>query len=77
MGSRDLPDMYALGPAALGLQACISGKSLLPMLQLILEPSNPLKSKTGSHFVKAHSLNKNRPSQRSAIRLYLLPLYSP
>ena len=38
MGSWDLPDMYipsALGPAALGLYAYISGKSLLPMLQLI------------------------------------------
>ena len=35
MGSRDLPDMYALRPAALGLQAYISGKSLLLMLKLI------------------------------------------
>ena len=34
MCSRDLPDMYALGPAALGLRAYISGKSLVPMLQL-------------------------------------------
>ena len=31
MGSRDLPDMYALG-----LWVYISGKSLLPILQLIL-----------------------------------------
>ena len=30
MGSQDLPDMYALSP-----RAYISGKSLLPMLQLI------------------------------------------
>ena len=28
--------MYALGPAALGLWAYISGKSLMPMLQLLL-----------------------------------------
>ena len=34
MGTRDLPDMYALGPVALGLWAYISGKSLMPMLQL-------------------------------------------
>ena len=27
--------MYALGPAALGLWAYISGKSLVPMLQLL------------------------------------------
>ena len=31
MGARDLPDMYALSP-----QAYISGKSLAPMLQLLL-----------------------------------------
>ena len=30
MDTRDLPDMYALG-----LQAYISGKSLVPMLQLL------------------------------------------
>ena len=35
MAIRDLPDMYALGPAALGLRAYISGKSLMAMLQLI------------------------------------------
>ena len=35
MGSCDLPDMYALRPAALGLWAYISGKSLMPMLQLL------------------------------------------
>ena len=35
-GSRDLPDMYALGPAALRLWAYIIGKSFLSMLQLIL-----------------------------------------
>ena len=34
MGARDSPDMYALGPAALGLRAYISGISLAPMLQL-------------------------------------------
>ena len=32
MGTRALPDMYALGPAALGLLAYISGKALVPML---------------------------------------------
>ena len=31
MCTRDLPDMYALGP-----RAYISGKSLVPMLQLLL-----------------------------------------
>ena len=36
MGARDSPDMYALGPAALGLQAYLLGKSLAPMLQLLL-----------------------------------------
>ena len=34
MCSRDLPDMYALG-----LWAYISGKSLVPMLQLLLVTS--------------------------------------
>ena len=33
MGARDLPDMYALG-----LRACISGKSLVPVLQLLHVP---------------------------------------
>ena len=33
MGTRDLPDMYALSPWA-WLWAYISGKSLVPMLQL-------------------------------------------
>ena len=35
IGTRNLPDMYALGPVALGLWAYISGKSLVPMLQLL------------------------------------------
>ena len=35
MGAHDLPDMYALGPAARGLWAYISGKSFMPMLQLL------------------------------------------
>ena len=35
MCTRDLPDMYALSPRALGLRAYISGKSLVPMLQLL------------------------------------------
>ena len=35
MCTRDLPDMYALGPVALGLREYISGKSLVPMLQLL------------------------------------------
>ena len=35
MGACDSPDMYALKPAALGLRAYISGKSLVPMLQLL------------------------------------------
>ena len=48
IGTRDLPDMYALSPwalgihdmyalspRALGLWAYISGKSLMPMLQLL------------------------------------------
>ena len=34
MGTRDLPNMYALSPVALGLWAYISGKSLVLMLQL-------------------------------------------
>ena len=38
MGARDLPDMYALGPAALRLWAYILGKSLVPMLQLLQIP---------------------------------------
>ena len=33
MAIRDLSDMYALSPVALGLQAYISGKSLMAMLQ--------------------------------------------
>ena len=33
MGTRDLPDMYARG-----LRAYISGKSLVPMLQLLHVP---------------------------------------
>ena len=33
MGTRALPDMYALGPATLGLWAYVSGKALVPMLQ--------------------------------------------
>ena len=35
MGTHALPDMYALRPAALGLWAYISGKALVPMLQLL------------------------------------------
>ena len=35
IGTRDLPDMYALEPAAFGLWAYISGKSFVPMLQLL------------------------------------------
>ena len=35
MAIRDLPDMYALGPAALRLRAYISGKSPMAMLQLL------------------------------------------
>ena len=37
IGTHDLPEMYALGPVALGLWAYISGKSLVPMLQLLHE----------------------------------------
>ena len=38
MCSRDLPDMYAISPQACGLRlrAYISGRSLVPMLQLLL-----------------------------------------
>ena len=40
MGTRALPDMYALspqvGPAALGLLAYISGKALMPMLYITI-----------------------------------------
>ena len=35
MDARDLPDMCALGPAALRLWAYISGKALMPILQLL------------------------------------------
>ena len=36
IGTRDLPDVYALSPQALGrLRAYISGKSQVPMLQLL------------------------------------------
>ena len=35
MCTRDLPDMYALSPRACGPRAYISGKSLVPMLQLL------------------------------------------
>ena len=42
MGACDSPDTVcmplALGPAALGLRAYISGKSLAPMLQLLHVP---------------------------------------
>ena len=37
MGTRDLPDKYALSP-----WAYISGKSLVPMLQLLHSPVFPL-----------------------------------
>ena len=33
--TRDLPYIYALGPAAFDLLACILGKSLMHMLQLL------------------------------------------
>ena len=36
MGTRGLPDIYTLGPAALVLWVYISGKPLLPMLQLYI-----------------------------------------
>ena len=42
IGTCDLPDMYALRPVALGLWAYISGKSLVPMLQLLLIAQNNL-----------------------------------
>ena len=32
MGTCDLPDIYTLGPAALGLRVYISGKPLVPMV---------------------------------------------
>ena len=35
IGTHDFPDMYALEPQAQGLRAYISGKSLVPMLQLL------------------------------------------
>ena len=35
MYARDLPDMYALSPRACGPRVYISGKSLVPMLQLL------------------------------------------
>ena len=35
MGTSDLPDMYAQSPRATGLRAYISGKSQVPMLQLL------------------------------------------
>ena len=50
IGTSDLPDMYALSPRALGIHirqitryalrlwAYISGKSLVPMLQLLHKP---------------------------------------
>ena len=34
MSTRGLPDIYTLGPAALVLWVYISGKPLVPMLQL-------------------------------------------
>ena len=34
MGTRGLPDIYTLSPAALVLWVYISGKPLMPMLQL-------------------------------------------
>ena len=33
VGTRDLPDMYALSPRALGIHT-VSGKLLMPMLHL-------------------------------------------
>ena len=35
MGTSDLPDMYAQSPRAAGPRAYISGKSRVPMLQLL------------------------------------------
>ena len=35
MGAHNLPDMYILRPAPLGLWANKSGKSFVPMLQLL------------------------------------------
>ena len=49
MGRRDLPDMYAQGPQARGLRAYISGKSRLPMLQVICIISSTLKIKIETH----------------------------
>ena len=34
-GTRGLPDTSTLGPAALGLQVYISGRPLMPVLQLL------------------------------------------
>ena len=48
IGTRDLPDMYALGP-----RAYISGKSLLPMLQL-LHVAYSQKYWWQLHLVKVH-----------------------
>ena len=46
MGTSDLPDIYARSPRALGIY--ISGKSRVPMLQLLCNASS-----------KADSLNAN------------------
>ena len=43
MGTRALPDMYALSPRACGPQAYISGKSRAPMLQVLWITSGTLK----------------------------------
>ena len=48
MGARDLPDMYALSP-----RAYISGKSLVPMLQLLHVTSSHLRSK---EFISIHKV---------------------
>ena len=44
MGTRDLPDMYALSPRACGpwASAYISGESRAPMLQVICITSDTL-----------------------------------
>ena len=50
MGTRGLPDIYTstFGPAALGLQMYISGKPLLPMLQLY----NKLLQGVDNHVIR-------------------------
>ena len=49
------------------------------MCNNVFNPLARMSQKTGSHFVKMYGFYKNGPSWRSAsaIRLYLIPLYSP